>query len=147
MEDLKKMRPKTKEMLNRLRTLLAENEYQSAAQLAEATHMSTASVYRAVRILKEEGTGILVTNKGYILSSCAKKRDDVNFLRRLNGRRTSDFISMTAAEPDMKKRWKSVIDRRTLALILAPLRADVVTLKKGLDQVVLLEQKKGIGKV
>jgi biotin operon repressor len=123
---------KTKEMAAKAKNMLTGSDgYMPANVLAEHLGMAPAGVYRLIRILREGGTGILPTPKGYVLSEYANKTDDVHFMRRLNGRRTSDMIALRAAEPDIRKRWSSVEDRRSLKLITAPLHVELATLDQG----------------
>ena len=120
---------KVKEQIKKVKTALEENEYQSAKQLAEICGMKPCSVYFLIRKMRLEGIGVLTTNKGYVLSRYAKKTDDVNFIRRLYGRRTSDFIAMKAAQPDIQQRWKSITEKREMTLLLQPLSVDLSSTK------------------
>lgn len=112
------MRGKTKEMLNKVNTLLLENEYISALELAQKCKLCTGSIYRIIRNLRLEGVGIIPTKKGYILSSYAKKSDDVGFIRRCFGRRTSDIIALGAVEKDIRMRWSGVEDKNNINNVL-----------------------------
>ncbi len=76
-----------------------------------------------------------------------KKNDDVHFLRRLNGRRTSDIIALRAAESDIRKRWNSVEDRRNLNLIVGPLQVDIKSLSEGTKILSNSINGKGVGKI
>jgi len=119
------MKAKTAEMLSRVQKLLVDNEYQGAKDIAEKCHLKPTSVFRMIRIMRLNGIGVLTTNKGYVLSEYAKKTDDVNYLRRLYGRRTSDFIGLKAAENDIRKRWNSIVEKQQLSLIFRPLNVDI----------------------
>jgi len=119
------MKAKTAEMISRVQNLLMDNEYQSSRSIAERCHLKPTSVFRMIRIMRLSGIGVLTTNKGYVLSEYAKKTDDVNYLRRLYGRRNSDYIGLKAAEKDIQKRWNSISERQQLRLIFKPLSVDI----------------------
>jgi biotin operon repressor len=133
------MRVKAKEMMKKALTILREEEYTPAKVMGEKLHLSESAVYRLIRLFRADGVGIHTTPKGYILSEFARKPDDVHFLRRLNGRRASDFIALRAAEPDIRHRWSSVEDRRDLKLITAPLHVDLEDVTRGMK--ILLDTK------
>jgi len=120
-----------------VQNVLSENPYIDAKGIAKKCKLSLSRVYRAIRLLREgkEGfwnrTGVHSTKNGYILSEFAKRTDDLNFLRRLNGRRTSDVIALGASETYIRHRWHSVTDRRTLQLALSDLSGSSDALIKG----------------
>lgn len=138
------LQSKTLEMFEKVKTLLIENDYMFAEDIAKKCHLSSASIYRLIRIMRMEGIGVQPTPKGYVLSEFAQKRDDVHFLRRLNGRRTSDFIAVRAATPFLKKRWSTMEDKRNLGLIIGPLQSDLEALGSGLDAIKALEDRAGL---
>ena len=138
------MRSSTVEMMNKVKSLLLENSYLPAEVIAEKCHLSLGSAYRIIRLMRIEGIGVHVTPKGYVLSEYARKQDDTHFLRRLNGRRVSDYIAISAAVPHIKKRWNALEDKRHLGLILGPLGADAKLLSVGLKSIKALEDKIGI---
>lgn len=137
---------KTLDMVEKVKKILIENEHVSADVLASKCNMSVQSIYRIIRVMRLQGVGVLVTPNGYILSKYATKKDDVHFLRRLNGRRTSDIIALKAAEPDIKKRWNAIPDKKALSLIVGPLHTDIGALNLGLETLKKLEDPKGIDK-
>ena len=137
------MHAKTTEMMGKFQQLLIDNEYMPAKDLAEKTGMSKGSIFRMIRILRENHIGVLVTRKGYVLSKYAKKNDDVTYLRRLLGRRTSDYVSLVAARPDILHRWRSVSDRRTLRMITSPLTMSPKQLTTGMK--IVLSKVNGMG--
>ena len=92
----------------------------SAKKLAEKFKVSISRIYGIIRILREQGTGVLPSRNGYILSQFATKKDDVHFFRMVSGRRVSDYLAVTAAAPDIRKRWNTVEDRNTFKLITGP---------------------------
>jgi biotin operon repressor len=108
---------KTEEMLNKIKKLLLKNNYIDAASLAKECNLSVHSIYRAIRILRVNGTGIIPTKNGYILSEFAKKSDDVGFIRRCFGRRTSDVIALSAINKDIQKRWASIEDQKNMSAV------------------------------
>lgn len=126
------MRVKTKEMIGRVKTLLTEEQYQKANQIAKAIRSSIGTVFRIIRLMRETGIGVHWTKSGYTLSQHATKKDDVDYLHRLCGRRASDYIAIKAAEPHLRHRWNSVTDRRNLGLILSPLNANQRALSSGM---------------
>lgn len=118
---------------------LTEKNYLKAKDLASKCRCSTGTIYNAVRRLRQEqAVAIQPTRHGYVLSESAKKSDDVEFLRRINGRRTSDTVSLTPCIVYMKRRWRG-IEGETLDQILIPLRPSLNTLGKGLR---LLEERR-----
>jgi biotin operon repressor len=110
---------------------MRDEEHVHAGTLAEKLGMSLSGVFCMIRNMRWDGIGVHTTHKGYILSEFAKKPDDVNFMRRLNGRRTSDYMALRAAEPEMRKRWTSVEDKNSFRLITAPLNVEIKTLNNG----------------
>ena len=138
------MRPKTHEMINRVKKELQDNEYMSAKQIAECIGLRVGSACRIIRLIRMQGIGVHTTKDGYILSSRARKTDDVGFLRRLNGRRTSDVIALTASEGSIKSRWNSVKDKRQLNLIVGPLAGNPARLQKGLKALISRVNGKGL---
>lgn len=141
------MRQKTLDMINKIKTLLIENEHIQAPELAEKCHLSRSSIYRLIRVMINEGIAIQTTNKGYILSEFAGKKDDTNFFRRINGRRASDFLSLQACAPFIKKRWRGIEDKKMLKQIFSSLDVDQKALQGGLDSIKFLEDKHGLDKV
>lgn len=139
------MRTKTVDMLKRIKGLLWESkEYLRADVIAEKCHMSVTSVYRCIRLLRLEGVGVHITPQGYVLSEVAQKKDDTHLLRRINGRRVSDLIALSAAAPHIRKRWRGVEDRRHMKTILDSLASDRGILDSGLETIALLEEKHGL---
>lgn len=108
------MHDKTKQMMGKVKTILIENEYISAWEIAKRCKLSVQSIYRIVRYLRLEGIGIIPTKNGYVLSEFAKKSDDVGFIRRCFGRRTSDVIALGAIEKDVRIRWSGVEDKNNI---------------------------------
>lgn len=104
--------------------LVSADGYVRAKELSEGLGVSKNTVYGAIRKLRQLGIGIHPAKKGYILSALATKSDDVNFLRKLNGRRTSDFIALSAARAFIEKRWAGEKDRQLLQSMVQPLNVD-----------------------
>lgn len=136
------MRVKIKDVSSKVKTCLTDNEYQTAKQLGEKCRLKPTAIHRVIRFLRISGIGVLTTNKGYVLSQFAKKTDDVNFIRRLYGRRTSDYLALKAAEPDISHRWRSIEDSRQLKLLISPLNVDLSN-SQGM-KVLLSKTSKGI---
>jgi len=116
------MRQSTREMITKAQSILSEGIPMPAKTLAAKCGLKAASAYRMVRIMREGGVGIIPTKTGYLLAEHATKRDDVFFLRKLNGRRTSDHIALSGCVDEMSKRWKGV-EHEQLKQILAPLNS------------------------
>ena len=134
------MKSRIKQMIPKVLNMLKDNHYQTAEHLAKETGLSTYSIYRMVRIMRYDGVGIISTQKGYVLSKYAFKNDDVHFLRVLHGRRTSDFVALTAAAPDIRKRWSSFKQGEQLKQIISPLKLNVATLKRGIKVLLSCEK-------
>jgi len=113
------MKTSTMKMVTKAHSILSEGIPVPAKILAAKCGLKAASAYRMVRIMREEGIGIIPTKAGYLLAEHATKRDDVFFLRKLNGRRTSDYIALNGCIDEMSKRWKGV-EQTQLRQILAP---------------------------
>lgn len=103
------------------RVLLETDVYLKATDIAEKLRVSTGTVYKVVREMRMQGIGVHSTNNGYVLSEYATKRDDVNLLRRVNGRRTSDFILINAAQGSINKRWNQSGHSQVLHKMISPL--------------------------
>jgi biotin operon repressor len=134
------MKKRPMERIKNIKDLLTDNHYCSAKDLASKCRLTPSAIYQLIRRMRIVGIGIMTTNKGYILSKYASKKDDVNYLRRLYGRRTSDFISIRAAENDIRSRWNTIQDSRNLKLLIQPLSVDL-SKSKGM-QILLTESDK-----
>lgn len=108
------MQKKTELMMNKVQDLLIKNNYISSYELAKKCRLSITSIYRMIRNLRLKGIGVIPTRNGYILSEFAKKSDDVGFIRRCLGRRSSDIIALGAMEADLNNRWNSVEDKKNI---------------------------------
>ena len=137
------MRSKTVEMIGKIKSLLTEETgYLTAKQLGKKCNLCPGSIHRIIKIMRESGTGVIPTKVGYILSEFATKSDDVGFVRRLNGRRTSDFFSFKSAEPDIRKRWNSLEDKKVIEIAFRPF---VSTTKSMLEQSLNILNKTSAG--
>lgn len=119
------MHKKTEEMLNKIQKILIESEHITAEELGKKCHVNVGSIFRVIKFLRLKGIGILTTRKGYILAEFAKQEDDVNFIRLIYGRRTSDFLAIQSAMPHIKERWKSEVDQKNLQSLIVPLSRDI----------------------
>ncbi len=135
------MRSNTIEMLQKVKSLLIDNEYMSGQDLAKKCNLSPASIYRIINLMRKEGIGVHVTPKGYILSEMAAKKDDTHFLRRLNGRRASDFYAIQSSGPHIKKRWRGVENRNNIEALLGFLTPGQVQVDASFDTIKALEDK------
>lgn len=138
------MRAKTHEMVKRVKRMLRDKEYMTSREIAGEIGMCQGSACRIIRMMRMQGIGVHTTKNGYILSSRARKTDDVGFLRRLNGRRTSDVIALSAAESSIKNRWRSLEDRTHLRLVVDPLAGNPSKLAEGMKVLVSKVNNKGL---
>ncbi len=138
------MQVKTKEMITRVKRMLVDNEYMRAKDIGKKIRLCPSSVCRIIRIMRIEGIGVHATNKGYVLSEYAHKPDDVNFLRRLNGRRTSDVIAISAAERHIRRRWRSIESQRELKSIIGPLVGSPLALQRSASVLLTYKNDKGL---
>lgn len=136
------MRPKTKEMLNKAAHILSEGMPVPGKTLATKCGLKVNSAYRIIRLLREGGMGIIPTKQGYLMADHAEKKDDVYFLRCLNGRRTSDYIALNGCINSMRKRWKG-IEQNQLKQILQPFNVSRGALSTSLT--ILQEKSERLG--
>jgi len=119
------MKSNLSQMENKVHHLLTENTYMRAKDIAKQCNVCVGSVSRIIRKICEKHIGVLTTKNGFCLSDGARHVDDVSFIRRLNGRRTSDAIRLQAALPDIKERWNRLEGgTRQLQLIVSSLKGD-----------------------
>lgn len=98
--------------VKKIMRLLKPGGYIDSYELSIKSNLSRVMIYRLIRKMRLDGIGIIPTKRGYILSEFAQLKDDVSFIRRCLGRRTSDIIAMSAAEKDIINRWKSIPNGR-----------------------------------
>ena len=127
------MRQKTVLMIKKVHDLLISNNYLTTEELCKSVHLKRWAIYHIIRKLRLDGIGIIPTRKGYVLSESAQKRDDVTFIRRCFGRRTSDLIALHAAENDIVKRWKSIEDKNNINQVFKYLSLKPINEKKAID--------------
>ncbi len=137
------MRAKTSEMLTKAQSILSAGIPIPAKELAKSCGLKAASAYRMIRIMRENGVGIIPTKNGYLLAEHAEKRDDVFFLRKLHGRRTSDFIALHGCIKEMQKRWTGIQGQEFKQIIL-PLKSDHHQLNKSLSILTQKSERLGI---
>lgn len=107
-----------------------ENRYISLKEVRSYLGISTVQVYTLIRRLREKGVGVYSrTGKGYILAEAANRSDDVNLLRKIHGRRTSDLISLNASLASLRKRWAGTKEEKQLDSALEPLIPQKVALE------------------
>ena len=105
--------------------LISTTDCMTAAMLADNCKSSIYRIYSAIRALKEGEKnrlpiGIHSIRNGYILSEYASKQNDVELMRKLNGARTSIYITANAASPHIRNRWSSIEDKKVFELIMKP---------------------------
>lgn len=118
------MRKKLTDMADKVVTLLTENQYMTTREIADKTRLSVNSVRVIIKHLRSQ-VGIISSRKGHILAEYASVQDDVEFLRRLNGKRASDIMSLEGVRRHIEKRWKTIGYTRQLNLSMKPLGGDV----------------------
>ena len=132
----------------KIQSLLKDHTHLYAKEISEAIGLSNSAVWGLIRKLRIKGIGIMTTNKGYILADKASKADDINFLRRLHGRRASDLLAIQSCQGAIQKRWNSDSDRKLLLSMSTPLASpkQYLMAKKGMAVVLTLssELKKGM---
>lgn len=121
------VRKATEEGMERLLKILQADPtiYRSAIVLANKMHCKPSRIRRLIKLMRYNGIGVMSVYGGYILSSHAKQKDDVHFLRMCYGHYVSDYMAYKAAEKDIFKRWKTVEDQRNLKLLLAPISVNL----------------------
>lgn len=127
------MREKTAIKVKKLHNLLNENNYLSTKELTKKLNKSAPTIYRMIRYLRLEGIGIIPTRKGYVLSESANKQDDVHFIRRCFGRRTSDLLALQTAQSDIQNRWNAVEDKNNINQVLKYLSINPTNTNKAND--------------
>lgn len=127
-----KCQNKTELMIKKVNTLLIENKYMQAQELAKRCHVKIFTIFRIIRLLRLKNIGVIATKNGYILSEFASQQDDVHFIRSCYGRRLSDYIAIQASKNDIDKRWKGEIDRKALAGLLGPIDINLGKISGGI---------------
>jgi len=138
------MRRDKEQVIKQIIQILTDNHYTRAKDISEKLNISTSLIFSLIKKMRLKNIGILTTNKGYVLAEFANKVDDVNFMRRLYGRRTSDFIALKSCESHIEKRWKSIEEKRDLKMIISPLSFNTLKSEKGMK--LLLSKKSSFEK-
>jgi DNA-binding CsgD family transcriptional regulator len=125
------MRKKLTDMTDKVVTLLTENQYMTTREIADKTHLSVNGVRVIIKHLRSQ-VGIISSRKGHILAEYASVQDDVEFLRRLNGRRASDVMALEGVRRHIEKRWKPIGYTRQLNLSMKPLDSDVTVINNSI---------------
>ena len=124
------MRSSVVEQMNRVKTLLIENERMTSEQLSEKTRLSRSSIGRIMKRLNASGIPVYSSTKGYILAEYASKRDDVHFFRVANGYFASSSNRLTAAYKYIRQRWKSQKESALLADMTKPINTSDMAIKR-----------------
>lgn len=96
-------------------------------EIAANLKISVSKVYQIIRKLREDGVGIIPGKKGYVKAEFATKIDDLQFMRKIYGRRVSDFLALSTSKPHIEKRWNALPNgKKKLQSLLAPLSEDIV---------------------
>lgn len=127
------MTHKTAIKVKKLHDLLVEKNYLTTKDIMAALRISRQTIYRLIRYLRIEGIGIQPSTKGYVLSESACKQDDVHFMRRCFGRRTSDLLALQTAAPDIQNRWNAVEDKNNINQVLKYLSINPTNTNKAND--------------
>lgn len=138
-------------LLKKIVDLLKQStSYISAPKLADACNCSVSRIYGIIRTAREGQKdrlplGIHSVRNGYILSEYATKTDDVEFFRRLNGARTSVYVTANAAASHIRNRWNTIEDRKAYDTIMKPfaINGQSALLKMG-AKILLNRTKAGI---
>jgi hypothetical protein len=144
------MRVTKKDLGVKILDILEFDGHQTAQSLAAQCKVKKPSIYRTIRLLREGKAipgkgpiGVHPVRDGYVLSEKATPTDDVSFLRRLNGRRTSDYVALTAAQPSIVNRWSVLPGGLSdLKRICAPLIPSTRALNQGVK--ILLNRSKSL---
>jgi biotin operon repressor len=120
--------------------LLKDRTYLHAKEIAEVVEVPITRVYSAIKQMRIRGIGVMTVNKGYVLSNKATKRDDINFTRRLYGRRASDLLAVMVCKDDIQKRWNTPRDRAMLQKITSPLLVNLSN-SKGMQVLLTIEKE------
>lgn len=125
------MRKKLTDMTDKVVTLLTENQYMTTREIADKTHLSVNGVRAIIKHLRSQ-VGIISSRKGHTLAEYASVQDDVEFLRRLNGRRAGDVMALEGVRRHIEKRWKTIGYNRQLNLSMKPLDSDVTVINNSI---------------
>jgi|WetSurMetagenome_2_1015567.scaffolds.fasta_scaffold162246_2 biotin operon repressor len=133
-----------KAFMDKIESLLKDNEYLFAKQLASKCGVSVGTISKYIRKMREKGIGIHSTKKGYILSEFASRKDDTGFIRRLLGRRLSDHYAATAAKPHIMGRRTGATKEYgvSIGLAFSSLGSTVPTRMKDDIEEMTLQQRK-----
>lgn len=137
------MRASTKEHMGKVMSTINEGMPLKAKDLAVKSGMSVGSLYRVIRLLREAGEPVVRTKNGYLHAEHAAKSDDVYIMRTVLGRHASDTIMLNNAAAHMRKRWKSVEEKKQLSLALGPMMPSISSIQSGLR--VLQEKSERLG--
>lgn len=116
--------------MSKIQHILNKGERVSIDTLMKETLSSKSSIYRYITLLSQQGVGIYSGKNGYILSKYAEKRDDVHFLRRINGFHASSVIRLQASIASIRNRWRGIEHQKLLQDITKPLQTPDNILKK-----------------
>lgn len=142
--EVRGIRGRSQEAIPKIQSLLTENETLRAKDLAKRCHVTITQVYRAIKLMRKDGTGVMPVRGGYVLSRLATKKQDVMFMRRMLGRRASDNLSVLAAKPDMMSRWRSADDKRAFLSIVSPMTPNPKLLESGASVLLTYVNKMGL---
>lgn len=138
------MRPSTKEHMSKVLSKIEEGIPMPAKTLAEKSRMSTGSIYRIIRMLRESGAPIMRTKAGYLHADHATKRDDVYVMRMTLGRHASDVQMINNCSKFMKQRWRGVEEKKQLLLALNPLTPSANSITRGIQMLQKKSESLGI---
>lgn len=114
------LKEKTEEKLRKLHKIFLDNPkiYFKTEVLAQKMRESFFTIRRLVKIMRLRNIGIMPTRQGFILSKYASQRDDVAFMRRINGHHAADCLALMATKEDIKERWSSLVDKKNVIKLL-----------------------------
>lgn len=115
--------------------------YVTAKQLAKKHGLSTATVYKIISLMRDNGIGVMPRHRqGYVLAEYASKQDDVYFSRRLNSQYARACIAMQVASPHILKRWKGD-DQKFFTQMTSAFAVPVKMFEKNNDKLLQLTSK------
>ena len=138
------MRPSTVDMMNKVKALLIDNERMTAAEITAKTHLSKASIYLMMKRLNENGTPVYSSKKGYILAEYADQRDDVHFLRKINGYHAGSCARLQAAFQHIQRRWRGEKQQSLLMDMVRPMQTQKALLSSAQNAVLTCVNKLGL---
>lgn len=122
------------ELKKRVLSLINEYDHPSARFIAEKMKVSPGTVYRVVRLLREENIGILPGKGGYIMAEDATVQDDTHFMRRAVSSYTSNKLILNGARKYIIERWHKLPQYKDVKLIVGAFEVGETEMKESLSK-------------